>query len=96
MGKPVVSFGKVFYAECPLVHRADDHPKDDWYRLMTRVLLEHEHDEEMLLMFVSAVLRTTFAGFVKNANTFPRALSTENIENIAEAYAAVSGIAAQK
>lgn len=96
MGKPVVSFGKVFYAECPLVHRADDHPKDDWYRLMTRVLLEHEHDEEMLLMFVSAVLRTTFAGFVKNANTFPRALSPENIENIARAYATVSGIAAQK
>lgn len=96
MGKPVVSFGKVFYAECPLVHRADDHPKDDWYRLMTQVLLEHEHDEEMLLMFVSAVLRTTFAGFVKNANTFPRALSAENIENIAEAYATVSGIAAQK
>jgi len=94
LGKPVVSFGKVFYAQCPLVHRASEYPKDEWYGLMSRVLLEHEHDEEMLLMFVSAVLQTTFAGFVKNATTFPRALSPDNIENVAKAYAAVSGLAA--
>jgi hypothetical protein len=96
LGKPVVSFGKVFYAECPLVHRANEYPKDEWYRVMTRALLEHEHDEEMLLMFVSAVLRTTFPGFVKNASTFPRALSAENIQNVAKAYATVSGLRAQK
>lgn len=95
LGKPVVSFGKVFYAECPLVHRASDYPKDQWYRLMTQALLEYEHDEQVLLKFVSAVLRSTFPGFVKNANTFPRALSPENIENVAKAYATVSGLAAQ-
>lgn len=95
MAKPVVTFGEVFYAECPLVHRAREHAKDEWYDVFRAALTGHQHDEEMLTMFVSAVLETTYPGLVKNSETFPRVLEATNVENVSRAFAAVSGLSSE-
>ena len=92
MAKPVVTFGDVFYAQCPLVYRAKDAPKDNWHQLFRAALTTHVHDEETLTMFVSSVLETTFPGLVKNAGMFPRVLEAENIKNVSRAFASVSGL----
>jgi len=92
MAKPVVTFGDVFYAQCPLVYQAKDTPKDGWHELFRAALTRHVPDEETLTMFVSAVLETTFPGLVKNAGMFPRVLEADNIENVSRAFATVSGL----
>lgn len=91
LGKPVISFGEIFYNACPLVHRGGHHPKDEWSALFRRAILEHGHDERTMLAFVAAVQETTYPGFLKNGLTFPKALAPENVKNLARALAAVLG-----
>jgi hypothetical protein len=91
-GKPVVTFGDVFYNECPLTHRAGLVPKDEWYRVFRKAIFRHEHDEERLLEFVAAVAASSRPGFVKNPTTFPAVLEQENVERIADALAWGAGL----
>ncbi len=90
--KPVISFGDIYYNQCPLVYRAGEAPKDQWHALFRKALFEHEHDEELLLAFYSAIEQTTFPGFVKNATTFPKALEPANVRNVANAVAHITGL----
>lgn len=90
--KPVISFGDIYYNQCPLVYRGGETPKDQWYALFRKALFDHEHDEELLLAFYSAIEQTTFPGFVKNATTFPKALDPQNVTNVANAVASITGL----
>jgi hypothetical protein len=86
-GKPVVTFGDVFYNECALTHRAALVAKDQWHKTFRRAIFEHEHDEELLLEFVAAIRESSRPGFLKNPNTFPAVMDPENVERIADALA---------
>ncbi len=61
-GKPVVTFGRVFYNACPLVHHIT--APDALPALMQALLDRYEPDHEMLLQFLAAVLATTYRGEV--------------------------------
>jgi hypothetical protein len=91
-GKPVVTFGDVFYNECSLTHRAGLVAKDAWHDLFRRAIFEHEHDEEQLLEFVAAIRESSQPGFLKNPNTFPAVMDAENVERIADALARSAGL----
>jgi hypothetical protein len=86
-GKPVVTFGDVFYNECSLTHRAALVTKDEWHQTFRKAIFEHEHDEELLLQFVAAIRASSRPGFLKNPNTFPAVMDPENVERIADALA---------
>lgn len=86
-GKPVVTFGDVFYNECTLTHRAALRAKDGWHEMFREAIFEHEHDEEQLLEFVAAIRESSQPGFLKNPNTFPAVMDPENVERIADALA---------
>jgi hypothetical protein len=91
-GRPVVTFGDVFYNECPLTHRAGLVPKDEWHQVFRKAIFEHEHDEERLLEFVAAIAGSSRPGFLKNPTTFPAVLEPENVERIADALAWGAGL----
>jgi len=91
-GRPVVTFGNVFYNECSLTEQAGLVPKDDWHRVFRRAIFEHEHDEERLLEFVAAIQATSRPGFLKNPNTFPGVMDPENVERITDALAWGAGL----
>ncbi len=93
-GRPVVTFGDVFYNECTLTHRAALVTKDDWHRVFRRAIFDHEHDEEQLLEFVAAIRESSRPGFLKNPNTFPAVMDPENVERIAAALAWGAGMEA--
>ncbi len=95
-GKPVVTFGSVFYNECPLTYRASELPKDRWYELFSHAIFEHSHDEEQLLQFVAAIQQSSQPGFLKNPNTFPQVLDPQNVERIANALAQGAGLALEE
>jgi hypothetical protein len=86
-GKPVVTFGDVFYNECTLTHRAGLFPKDQWHDVFRRAVFDHRHDEERLLEFVAAIRATSRPGFLKNPNTFPAVMEPDNVERITDALA---------
>lgn len=91
-GKPVVTFGNVFYNECSLTQQAGRVPKDQWHEVFRQAIFEHEHDEERLLEFVAAIQATSAPGFVKNPNTFPVVMDPENVERITDALARGAGL----
>ncbi len=91
-GKPVVTFGNVFYNECSLTQQAGLVPKDEWHRVFRKAIFEHEHDEERLIEFVAAIQATSRPGFLKNPNTFPAVIEAENVERIADALASGAGL----
>ena len=91
-GKPVVTFGNVFYNECSLTQQAGRVPKDQWYGVFRRAIFEHQHDEERLLEFVAAIQATSRPGFLKNPNTFPAVMEPKNVEHIADALAWGAGL----
>ncbi len=91
-GKPVITFGDVFYNECALTHRAGSSPKDEWHEVFRRAIVEHEHDEEQLLQFVAAIRASSRPGFLKNPNTFPEVMNGENVERVADALAWGAGL----
>jgi capsule polysaccharide export protein KpsC/LpsZ len=86
-GKPVVTFGDVFYNDCALTHRAGLVPKDHWVDVFRKAIFDHEHDEDLLLEFVAAIQQSSRPGFMKNPNTFPEVLEPENVKRIAQALA---------
>jgi hypothetical protein len=92
-GKPVVTFGDVFYNQCTLTHRAGLVAKDQWHRVFRKAIFEHVHDEEQLLEFVAAIQASSRPGFLKNPNTFPAVLERENVERITDALAWGAGLA---
>ena len=91
-GKPVVTFGDVFYNECTLIHQAGAVPKDEWHQVFRRAIFEHAHEEERLLEFVAAIRASSRPGFLKNPNTFPAVLEPENVERITDALAWGAGL----
>jgi capsule polysaccharide export protein KpsC/LpsZ len=91
-GKPVVTFGDVFYNECSLTHRAGLVPKDQWHELFRKAIFEHTHEEDRLLEFVAAIRQSSRPGFLKNPNTFPAVMEPENVERIADALAWGAGL----
>jgi hypothetical protein len=91
-GKPVVTFGDVFYNACTLTHRAGLVPKDEWHEVFRKAIFDHEHDDEQLLQFVAAIRQSSRPGFLKNPNTFPEVMEAENIENIANCFAWGAGL----
>lgn len=92
-GKPVITFGDVFYNECSLTHRGGLVPKDRWYDLFHRAIYDHHHDEEQLLHFVAAIQQSSRPGFLKNPNTFPAVLDPTNVTEITDALAWGAGLA---
>lgn len=91
-GKPVITFGDVFYNVLPHVHRASEVPKDGWFELFVRATSQYRPDHEALLALVSAMHQRTTRGFIKNPNTFPEVLYDENVENITRALADAAGL----
>ncbi|MGB5811545.1 MAG: hypothetical protein WBG86_13490 [Polyangiales bacterium] len=91
-GKPVVTFGDVFYNECALTHRAGLLAKDRWHEVFRRAVDEHQHDEVRLLEFVAAIQQSSRPGFLKNPNTFPAVLEPDNVQRIADALAWGAGL----
>ena len=92
-GKPVVTFGNVFYNDCSLTQQAGLVPKDQWYGVFRRAIFEHQHDEERLLEFVAAIQASSRPGFLKNPNTFPAVMEPKNVERLADALAWGAGLA---
>jgi hypothetical protein len=84
-GKPVVSFGHVFYNLHKSVYRAGRAPKDDWYELFQRAITNHTHDRDSTLVLISALQQASHPGFIGNPNSFPEALDPENIAAVANA-----------
>ncbi|HEX5058049.1 MAG TPA: hypothetical protein VFV99_01760 [Kofleriaceae bacterium] len=91
-GKPVISFGDVYYNVLPHVYRASEVPKDGWYELFARATSQHRDDHDALLALVSALHQRTWPGFMKNPNTFPEVLADENVANITHALVDAMGL----
>ena len=85
LGKPVVSFGEVFFNMHPGVYRAGRLPKDEWYGLFERAIYGHHHDEELLLQFVAAIQQTSQPGAMRSPTTFPSVLTPERFDQLADA-----------
>jgi hypothetical protein len=85
LGKPVITFGDVFYNDLPMTYRAGEFPKDRWHEVFAKALTEHRSDDELLLKFISAVFQTSPPGFMSNARLFPWVLADDNVGNIADA-----------
>jgi hypothetical protein len=94
-GKPVVTFGDVFFNLVPLVYQAGRAPKDDWYRIFDEAATRYRHDPETVVRFVAAIQRSSYPGFIGNPSSFPEALEPENVQYLADALAAEVGLCAQ-
>ncbi len=86
-GKPVVTFGEVFFNMYPDVYRAGLQPKERWADLFRQAIYHHEHDEEELLKLVSAIQQTSKPGFMANPGTFEHVLEPDNVRQMADALA---------
>lgn len=84
-GKPVVSFGDVFYNVLPQVVQASALPKDRWNEAFRQAIFENRRDDDALLAYLTALRETSFPGFMKNPNTFPAVLEPANVAAIADA-----------
>jgi hypothetical protein len=84
-GKPVVSFGEVFFNVHPSVYRGRETPKDRWYDMFQQATTSHVHDQEAVLAVIAALQQTTYPGFMANPSTFPETLEPQNIVDLAAA-----------
>jgi hypothetical protein len=91
-GKPVVTFGDVFYNVVPHVYRASEVPKDGWYELFVRATTQHRDNHDALLALVEALHRRTWPGFMKNPYSFPEVLADDNVANLTHALADAAGL----
>lgn len=91
LGRPVVSFGDVFYNLLPHVHRAGLRPKDEWYAVLQGALTAHRPDDDALLALIAAMHECSYPGFIANPSTFPRVRDPDNIANVAAALLAELG-----
>jgi hypothetical protein len=87
-GKPVVTFGDVWFNVLPHVHKADELPKDRWYELFSRALGDHRPDHAALVAFVAALHGGTYPGFFGNARVFHDVLDDDNITKLTDALGA--------
>jgi hypothetical protein len=84
-GRPVVTFGNVFYNVLPQVHQAGSVPKDRWNEVFERAIHHGRSNDEALTRYLVALDETSFPGFMKNPNTFPKVLAPDNVRCIADA-----------
>jgi hypothetical protein len=91
-GKPVITFGSIFYNVLPQVYRASEVPKDGWYELLLRAVTEHRRDDEALLAYLAAMHEGSYPGFMGNSLSFPDVLKPENVHNLVVALAAAAGL----
>ena len=85
LDKPAVTFGDVFFNVLPQVLNLGALPKNQWAAELADAIEHPRRDEEALLSFVTAMLETSFPGFMANPSTFPSALSPENLDLLTEA-----------
>jgi len=85
--KPLVSFGDVYFNMYPGVHRAGLQAKDRWAEVFHDAIYHYEHDEALLLKFVSAIQQTSKPGFMANPGTFNAVLEPDNVRDLADALA---------
>jgi hypothetical protein len=86
-GKPVISFGSVWFNVLPHVYRGDLTPKDELYALFTRALTDHRPDHDALLALLTAMRECSAPGMIHNPRTFPHVLEDANVENLTVALA---------
>ncbi len=86
-GKPVISFGSVWFNALPHVYRGDQTPRDGLFSLFSRALNDHHPDHEALLALITAMRETSHPGASHNPRTFPHVLEDANVENVANALA---------
>jgi hypothetical protein len=91
-GKPVITFGDVYFNLLPHVYKAGSAPKDAWYDLFRRATHDHREDRDALLAFVSAMQQTTYPGSLANAIRVPEVLSSENVALVTSALAQAAGL----
>lgn len=91
-GKPVITFGNVFYNVLPHVYRASEVPKDGWFELFRRAVTEHRPDHEALLRYVAALHRASFPGFIGNPVSFPGVMEPENVAKLVQALVTTAGL----
>ena len=92
-GKPVVTFGNVWFDVLPQVFRARDVPKDQWFELLQRVMTAPASDRTPLLALIVAMFRRSYPGFFGNSRVFPEVLADDNIAGLADALAQEAGLA---
>ena len=85
--KPLLTFGDVYFNMYPGVHRAGIEPKDRWAEIFHDAIYDYEHDEALLLKFVSAIQQTSKPGFMANPGTFDAVLDPDNVRDLADALA---------
>ncbi len=86
-GKPVVTFGDIFFNQLPQVYRAYEAPKDRWFEVLSQAATNPRVDREAVLAMVCALQRSSYPGFIGNADAFPEVLEAENVAKIADALA---------
>jgi hypothetical protein len=86
-GKPVITFGSVWFNALPHVYRGDRTPRDDLHALYARALFEHRPDHEALLALIVAMRQISYPGRIHNPRSFPLVLEPENVEHLARALA---------
>jgi hypothetical protein len=91
-GKPVITFGDVFYNSVPHTYRASLVPKDGWYELFQRALTDHKPDEETLLAYVAAMHEGSYPGFMGNSTSFPDVLDDANVAKLVKALASAARV----
>lgn len=93
LGKPVVTFGDVFFNLHPSVHKAGRVAKDQWYEVFRRAIYEHQHDEDALVRIIAGLQVTSFPGFMGSQAAFPELLEPENVALLSTAVARQLGLA---
>jgi len=91
-GKPVISFGDVFYNLLPQVYRAREVPKDQWYALFQKAVTGHRDNPDATLALVSAIHQASHPGWIAGPGTFPAVLEPENIAKLTAALAHEAGL----
>jgi hypothetical protein len=92
-GKPVITFGDVYFNVLPQVYKAGAAPKDGWYDLFRRATGgEHRDHPEALLALIAAMQQTTYPGNLANALRVPEVLADENVARVTAALAQAAGL----
>jgi len=92
-GKPVITFGNIFFNLHPSVYRGRERPLDRWYEMFQDATgPTHAHDHEATLAMVAALQRASYPGFVANPSSFPEALEPSNVRELADALAHEIGL----
>lgn len=81
MKKPVITLGATFYNYCPLVINAKDVPPTGWSKLLIEALNSYQHNEDVLVKFLSAVFSHSFHGlYVEPTADLDKVLDPKNLD----------------